>query len=359
MPMKLLDRYIRRHVIQGVVLVLLVLVSVFSFLDFAEELGDTSLGNYDAFDAFIFILMTIPERAFWFVPVSTLLGSLIGLSVLDHGNELAVIRALGVSTRRIGWSVLKATGLLLLVVIVFAQFVGPILGERAWRDRALAIAGEVVLRKESGTSFWFRDGRRFISIRDMVYGRIPTEIEIYEFDDQGRLAIFTEAQDAEPKGNGAWLLKDVIRKRLNGFKIEIERHESLHWEAFLSPEQGAVIELDAEILSPTDLFQYSRDLRARGQSADRYELTLWRKINVPLATLGMVLIAIPFVLGRHDRGGIGRRVLFGSGLGVLFYMVDQVLAQVGLLVEFNPALTATAPAAMLFLVALFMLRRVV
>jgi lipopolysaccharide export system permease protein len=291
--------------------------------------------------------------------VSALLGFLIGLSVLDHGNELTVIRAAGVSNRRIGWSVLKTTGLLLAVVIVFAQYVGPTLGELAWRERALAIAGNVALRKESGTSFWFRDGRRFISIRDMVYGRIPTEIEIYEFDERGNLTMFTEAREAEPKGNGAWLLHDVIRKRLSGFEIEVERLPGLHWEAFLSPEQGAVIELDAESLSPTDLFQYSRDLRARGQSADRYELTLWRKVNVLFATLAMVLIAIPFVFGQHDRAGIGRRVLFGSGLGVLFYMVDQVFAQVGLLMKFNPALTATAPAAMLFLVALSMNRRMV
>ena len=38
--------------------------------------------------------------------------------------------------------------------------------------------------------------------------------------------------------------------------------------------------------------------------------------------------------------------------------VDQVLAQVGLLAKINPALTATAPAAVLFFVALISLRRV-
>ena len=194
-----------------------------------------------------------------------------------------------------------------------------------------------------------------------LYGSVfkPTiHSEIYEFEDQGGLATFTEAREAEPQSDGAWLLKDVVRKRISGFEIGVERLPTLHWEAFLSPEQGAVIELDAESLSPSDLFQYARDLRSRGQSADRYELTLWRKINVPFATLAMVLIAIPFVFGQHNRGGIGRRVLLGSGLGVLFYLIDQVLAQLGLLAEFNPALTATAPAAMLFLLALLMLRRV-
>ncbi len=356
--MKILDRYIRQHLIQGFVLVLLVLVSIFSFLDFVEELDDIALGTYGTFDAIRFVLMTVPERALWLVPVSALLGCLIGLSVLDHNNELEVMRASGVSVQRIGWSVLKSTGMLIVIVIVFAQYVNPALGERAWRDRALAIAGDVVLRKDSGTNFWFRDGRRFISIRDMVYGRIPTEIEIYEFNERGELVIFTEAREAISSGNGAWILQDVTRKRFNGLKIELERLAELQWEAFLSPDQGAVIELDAESIAPSDLYFYARDLRSRGQNANRYELTLWRKINIPFTTLAMVLVAFPFVFAGNGRGGIGLRVLLGAGIGIAFYLVDQVLAQVGLLAKISPALTATAPAATLFLFALFSLRRV-
>ncbi len=356
--MQILDRYIRQHLIQGFVLVLLVLVSIFSFLDFVEELDDIAIGTYGTFDAIRFVLMTVPERALWLVPVSALLGSLIGLSVLDHNNELEVMRATGVSIPRIGWSVLKSTGLLIVIVIVFAQFISPALGERAWRDRALAIAGDVVLRKESGTNFWFRDGRRFISIRDMVYGRIPTEIEIYEFNEQGELIIFTEAREALRGIGGAWILKDVTRKHFNGLKIEYERLAELQWEGFLSPDQGAIIELDADSIAPSDLYFYARDLRSRGQNANRYELTFWRKINIPFATLAMVLIAFPFVFARNNRGGLGLRVLFGAGIGIAFYLIDQVLAQVGLLAKINPALTATAPAAVLFFVALISLRRV-
>lgn len=356
--MKILDRHIRMHLIQGFVLVLLVLVSVFSFLDFVEELDDINLGNYDVIDALIFVFLTLPERALWLVPVSALLGCLIALSVLDHGHELAVMRAAGVSIRRIGLSVLKATGMLLLIVVVFAQFISPRLGERAWRDRALAIAGDIGLSKDSGTKFWFRDGRRFISIRNMLYGRIPTDIEIYEFNALGELSLFTEASEAQSESGGGWLLKDVIRKRFNGFKIEVERLPTLRWDSFLSPAQGAIIQLDAESLAPSDLYHYSRDLRARGQRADRYELALWRKLNIPFATFAMVLIAIPFVFGPHDRTGIGRPVLFGAGIGILFYLVDQVLAQIGLLAEINPAITATAPAAVLFIIALVLMQRV-
>ena len=355
--MKILDHYIRKHLLQGFILVLVVLVSLFSFVDFTEELDDIALGNYDAIDAVIFIILTIPERALWLVPVSALLGVLIGLSVLDRNNELTIIRAAGASAHRITWSVIKTAGLLIAVVIIFAQFVSPYLGDRAWRNRALAIAGDIVLRKESGTNFWFRDGRRFISIRDMVYGRIPTEIEIYEFSEQGELSVFTQAREAQSETDGTWQLIDVVQKTFSDFDVIVETIAVLQWESFLSPEQGAVIQLDADSLAPSDLYSYARDLRARGQRAARYELTLWRKLNIPIATFAMILIAIPFVFGSRERGGIGKRVLFGSGLGVVFYMIDQLLAQVGLLSNLNPAITSTAPSLALLTVALLLLHR--
>jgi lipopolysaccharide export system permease protein len=356
--METFDRYIRGYLIQGFTLVLVVLVSIFSFLDFAEELDDIAIGNYNAIDAMVFVLLTVPERALWLVPVSALMGSLLALSLLDHHNELTVMRGAGVSSRRIMWSVVK-TGLgLIVVVIIFAQFISPVLGERAWRDRALAIAGDVVIRNESGTNFWFRDGRRFISIRDMVYGRIPTEIEIYEFNEQGELAVFTEADEARAGKDGTWRLHDVVRKRYRDFDVELETWPTLEWEAFLSPVQGAVIQLDAESLAPSDLYSYARDLRARGQSAERYELALWRKLNIPVATLAMVLIALPFVFGSRERSGIGQRVLFGAGVGVVFSLVDQVLAQLCLLAPMNPAITTSVPAVSLLVVALFLIRRV-
>lgn len=356
--MKILDTYIRRQLVKGFAIVALILVSVFSFLDFVEELDDTALGNYSVFDAATFTLLTVPERALWLVPICALLGTLLGLSLLDHSNELTVMRTAGVSAREIVWSIIKSAFLLIILVIVFAQFVNPVLGEKAWRARALAIAGDIVLRKDSGTNFWFRDGDRFISIRDMVYGRIPTGIEIYEFDRLGELKVFTQAVEAKRDGDGVWLLEDVIRKRTNGMKIEKEALTNLRWEGFLSPKQGAVIELEAESLSPGDLYSYARDLRARGQNADRYELTFWRKINIPFATLAMVMIALPFVFGPYAREGIGQRVLLGAGIGVVFYLTDQVLAQLGLLANLNPAITATAPAAVLFICAMYLIQRV-
>ena len=109
--MTIFDRYIRAQLAKGFLIVFIILVSVFSFLDFVEELDDTTLGNYDVVDAVVFVVLTVPERALWLIPICTLLGCLVGLSLLDNGNELTAMRAAGVSGRRIVWSVVSSTGL--------------------------------------------------------------------------------------------------------------------------------------------------------------------------------------------------------------------------------------------------------
>tara|TARA_B100001123_G_scaffold375683_1_gene441852 strand:- start:1375 stop:2448 length:1074 start_codon:yes stop_codon:yes gene_type:complete len=355
---KTLDRYITVNLLKGFVVVMLLLLAIFTFLDFVEELDDISQGKYEIADAFVYVMLTAPERALTLVPVAALLGCLLGFGSLDHHHELVAMRTIGVSAQRIGWSALKFSIMLIVVLVVAAEFVVPVLAQRAWNERTLAISGDVLLRTENGNSFWFRDGHRFISIGDMLYGRIPTNIDIYEFSDDGELTKFTHAAEAEIAGNNAWLLKDVSEKQLQGWKVTTRQHPTLYWTSFLSPQQGAVMELKAESLAPTDLYVYARDLRARGQSADRYELAMWRKANIPLTTAAMVMIAIPFVFGAFEMSTTGQRVLAGSGVGIAFYLIDQILAQAGLLVGVNPAITATLPTALLLGIALMMARRI-
>jgi lipopolysaccharide export system permease protein len=58
--MKIIDRYIQAQLAKGFLIVLIVLVSMFSFLDFVEELDDTTLGNYHVLDAAVFVIRTVP-----------------------------------------------------------------------------------------------------------------------------------------------------------------------------------------------------------------------------------------------------------------------------------------------------------
>jgi lipopolysaccharide export system permease protein len=351
----ILDRYIHRHVYWGVLIVLALLVAVFGFIEFVNELDETGKGYYGPTEAFRFVLKTLPLRALTLVPVTVLLGTLLGLSSLQATSELTAVRASGVSVARIGWAVLRAGVVFMVLTAAATEFLVPRLAQKAWQDRASAIAGEVAGRTEEGQTYWYRDGNRYINIRALRYGRLPTDIDIFEFDTQGTMYGYVHARDAIRGPGSGWTLRHVVRKRMDGQASAIEYLAQLQWDEFLSPSGGAAAELDAESLALTELREYVRDLRSRGQNAERYELALWRKLALPVTAFAMLLVAIPFVFGAFGLKSTSHRLAIGALVGIVFFLGDQILAQAGQLAGVSPALTAFIPsvAVTVFGLALF------
>ena len=116
-------------------------------------------------------------------------------------------RPLGVSRARIAWSVVK-TGLLVMVAVMGLQeFVAPKLDQLAFERRTHAIAGMESTGNRRG--FWSRNGQRVVHVGHLLHGRIPTEIEIYQFDDSGSLRFVAWAKEAVIKDSKRWELHDV------------------------------------------------------------------------------------------------------------------------------------------------------
>ena len=89
--MTIIDRYIRRSFLGGCVPVLLLLLSLFSFLALSEELEDVGDGSYELMDALLVVAYSLPALAVNLLPVTVLLGGLLGLSVLVLADKLWIL----------------------------------------------------------------------------------------------------------------------------------------------------------------------------------------------------------------------------------------------------------------------------
>ncbi|MGH8277069.1 MAG: LptF/LptG family permease, partial [Steroidobacteraceae bacterium] len=99
--MSVLDRYMVRAILGAVLLVmgvLLVLGGLFVFIDQQDDIG---IGHYTAVSALWYTLLNLPQQAYELLPITVLIGSLLGLGSLARGSELTVVRATGVSIARI------------------------------------------------------------------------------------------------------------------------------------------------------------------------------------------------------------------------------------------------------------------
>lgn len=342
--MKRLDRYIGIQLARGILLVGTVLAALFSLLELVSELDKVGKGAYELSDAFAYVALTLPGRMLDLLAVCAFLGSVVAMGALADAHELLAMQTLGLSPRRIGLSVLGNGVFLMLGAALAAEFLVPALDVQARMLRARAISGPDLVA--AGQGYWARDGDRLIYARRTLGDGVLADVDIYERDAEGRLRAFVHARRAEVEGVRQWRLSNVVKRSISpGGLIAVEHIDTLSWQTqFLRSEQTEVMGIPPDALAPSELFRHVRALRMRGENADRYDLVLWQKLSIPFTTGAMILLSLPFVFGLPRSSSVGKRVVLASVAGIGFYLFQQIVGELGLLLNLRAPVTALVPA---------------
>ncbi len=343
--MRLIDRYLAVTVIRASLMTLLVLLVLLVFFGYVDEMDQVGRGDYQSFDAFLVALASAPRLSFEIFPVAALIGSLLGLGGLANHGELVAMRAAGVSLRHIVFAMLQAGFALMLVVAINGELLAPVTEAWAEKVRAEKQNRQVTFRTRYG--FWARDGEGFVNIRRILPGNRLEDIFIYEFDDQRRLRLATHARYAEYR-QGLWVMKDIAQSSVDPTGISTRRLEQATWASLIEPNLLSVVVVKPTMLPIWDLYRYIRFMTENGQSSTAYQVALWTKVATPLATLVMLVMGVPFVLGSLRSIGIGQRVFAGVLLGSVFFLLTRGFSSAALVYDLSPMLMSLAPA-MLFL----------
>jgi lipopolysaccharide export system permease protein len=352
---KVLERYIAQTVAANVVVVATVLVAIYTFLAFLDELGDLGRGRYGLLLVVEYVALTIPRRIYELFPACALLGTLIGLGSLAASSELTAMRAGGVSMARIVGALARVGVVLMVAVTLLGEWVAPAGEQYAQTMRSIALSGQIALKSRHG--FWVRDGLRFINIRQVLAGAHLGDITVYEFDKDRRLRTVAHAKEASFL-DGNWQLRDIDIYHISQDGVSEQHMVRADWKTLLRPDLVKVVVVDPQDLSFTGLWTYIRYLRANKQDARRYQLALWVKLAAPFSTGVMVFVAIPFVFGTLRSVGVGQRIMAGTLVGMGFYLLNQTLSHVGLVYNLSPFVSAFLPSVLFLSLAFVMLRRV-
>ena len=123
--MRLFDLYLGRVLLNQILLVLGVLVGVFVFITFIDQVSYLGTGQYSLLDAMKYVLLSTPRIVYEVFPMAVLVGAILGLSLLAVDSELIVMRSSGVSIGQITVAVLKLGFLLALVALLIGEFITP------------------------------------------------------------------------------------------------------------------------------------------------------------------------------------------------------------------------------------------
>lgn len=353
--MNRLERYLALQIMRAAGMTLLALLGLLVFLQFVDELDAVGQGRYGVLDAFLVALYAVPRLTFEAFPVTALIGSLLGLGGLAARGELTAMRAAGVSLFAIVLAVIKCGVLMMALVLVVGEFVAPVSEAAALQRKAAEQHEQIVLKSRYG--FWARDGQGFVNIRRILPGAAVEDITLYEFDRHRRLVRATHAARAEYR-DGRWRLLDVRETRLDAERVVSWPLPERDWGALLDPALLTMVVAKPVMLPLRDLHRYIRFMEGNGQSATAYRVAFWNKLSTPLATLVMMVLAVPFVLGGLRQASRGQRVLLGALLGSGYFLLSRALSYGAVAYDLSPLLAALVPAGALLAVALYALRRV-
>ena len=353
--MRLLDLYIGKTILLQTLIVMAVLLGLFTFVSFIDQLADLGEENYGVTDAVRYLLLTMPRTIYQLFPMAALLGTILGLSIMASDSELVVMRASGVSLFQITLSVLKVGAVFVIAAIIIGEFVAPTTEMMAQRGRAQAL--ERNIKQQTNYGLWMRDTRAYVNIGEVLPDLTLLRIRVFEFDSDNRLRSLVYAREGR-YATQAWQLRDVRQTLISEQgKAEARSLDDAIWSTTVTPQILSVFLIKPDQLSAWQLDQYIDHLRQNNQETKIYELAFWGKLMLPISTAIMVILAIPFVFRDIRMGGLGRSLFIGIMLGLAFYVVNQGFGYGVLVYGVSPFLGAVIPVIVFFLLALLMLRR--
>jgi len=354
--MSILFRYLAAQILASVGLTLAGLILLFGFFDFINELGDTRPEGYTLGLAILHVLLRLPGIAHESMPIAALVGALIALARLALSSEFTVMRASGLSTRRLVGYALGLGALLGLVTLLIGEFVAP---------RAEHLAQQIKLRstsklvaQEFRSGLWAKDGRTFINIRQMRPDASLSGIRMYEFDENFTLVRVLHAEEGAWSKDGRWRLQSVRETHLEAGVTRTQAMAESNWQTDITPELLSALMVNPDRMALTTLYAYIRHLTENQQKATLYEIALWSKLAFPMAAPVMLLLALPFAYYRPRSRNVGTQILLGILIGLCFHLLNRLSGHIGLINEWPPFVSALLPLSLFSAAALVALWRV-
>lgn len=351
---KLIDIYIGRQVIVASLLILLLLTILLSLFNLIDELADVGKGSYQIADVLLYLGLMFPSKLLQFFPMSVLIGGLFALGGMASHSELTVLRAAGMTSWQIAGSAIKASLLLMLVVLFVSEKVAPQTTQAAQQLKTTAVSGGEISVNEMG--FWAKRENEIIQIGVLLNDRQMRHIRLFQLSSDTQLAAIVEAEYAI-KEEDQWFLKNVVETHFYENRIDTIKEDSRSWFNPLEKSQIETLSSDPELLDIAGVVEYLDYLRENQLPTKNYQLVLWRKLLQPVAVIVMVFLASSFVFGPMRNISVSARIVSGIMVGFAFDIANRTFGPVSLVFDMQPFVGAILPMVLFAVIGYWLMKK--
>ncbi len=351
-----MSSYLLRYFVSLFCLVLPGLSGLYLLAELFEKLDDFLEAGVSFSSTILYFILLVPSIVYQLTPLAVLFAGLLSLTVLSRSMELVAMRSVGVPPGRIIRPFLFAALAVALCLVALKAFVIP--GAIARADALFQI--EVKKKPPKGVlvgnQLFYREGNTILSTRlDNPSASRLGSVELFSFDDRFRMKGFMAARQASYQGRGRWLLdKALVASGGNGGGISFYPEKTM--DLPLHPADLVALKIPAEEKGLFVLARHILSLRKSGIDARQEEALFWGQFLYCFLGVSLLWASLPLIMFKA-RGG----VLSGLGIGLIIGFSSWVLwnfaVTLGKTGKLPAAAAVMAVHAMLFVVGLFMFRR--
>jgi len=361
---KIHDLYLGRVVLSTVLLTWGVLVGLDALISgLLVEMNDVGTGRYDFLAAATNVAYSLPRRMYMLFPYSAVIGATIGLGQLSSSSELTVLRALGLSRKRLSVSVAIALSLLTAVMVLSAETLGPWGQDRADALKTSAKWGlDISTTRYSG--LWAREGDTFLNaqsgeeqlVGDKGTRLILRDVRLYRVAEDGQIASLTHAATVEHDKDG-WVLTGVRRDTFGERSATRQEVAREPWNSKLDPAALATGIAKPRNLSVSELSTSIAYRQRNGLDARDFEDVYWSRWFYPVNVLALCLAAVPFAFGSLRSGGMGKRLFLGILFALGFWLLQLFFGRMAGALKFDYRIAYALPPIVMLAVSGLLFRR--
>jgi len=354
--MSIINRYLWRNALSGIIIAWFALILLDSFFSLIAELEDTGVNGYSTADAVLYIIYTLPMRLYEYFPTSILVGALLGLGKLSANSEFTAMRAAGISIKQITIATLQLGVFLALLTFALGEWIVPATDRYAANFKAVQKNNKVAVTPDRG--LWVKEKNELIQIGKAISNQNLADVTIYRVsNDYKQLKDLTTIKSAEYKEN-QWVLHHVVTRKFTGDQVKKDVVEIAHTSTLINPDILKVTVANPDQLTSSQLIKLIKHQKNNHLNSDKFKLAFWKHFSIPFSALVMLILAMPFLFSSQRSAGTGQRLFIGITVGVVFFLINRVLNEIGIVYNFSPLVSAFFPVVLFLFVSIFALIRV-
>ncbi|SFV69150.1 FIG000906: Predicted Permease [hydrothermal vent metagenome] len=356
--MKIANRYIIKTLFSHTLAVLVVLLGIYTFFSFLNEVSDLGKENYDIFAITQYILLTLPTRLYELTPVIILLGVILGLGSLAKSSEIIVLRSSGMSIYYFVQQVLKAGLVFVTIAMITGELLAPHLDYLADINKSKALNKEISSVGKHG--FWLKNKNTFINAKYSLNDKLKV-VSIFNIKDYKYISEITNTPEIN-FDEKKWTLKQpnqwTIQKKKTKFSIKKRQQQQLTLNMSINKNTLNVINKTPKNLSLWSLYKHISFLKENHIDASVHQVEFYKRLLMPLVLFVMLLLAIPFVFGSLRDDSLGKKIFLGVVISLVFQLFNQLSSQSALFYGYSPFLGSITPVFIIATFAFYLLQKI-